>query len=184
MGFLTGPEIIRQVQLGNIAIDPFNEYHVGPNSVDLCLGDRLGYYLGGPEQMPYLDSRRENRLEVISIPPEGIVLEQNQLYLAETKEWTECGPFVPMINGRSSVGRLGTTVHVTAGWGETHFVGKWVLEIVVIHRLPVKLYPGDRVCALFFAEAVGEVVPYAGRYQRQQGVTGCRHWQDFLSKGA
>jgi dCTP deaminase len=49
MAILTGPEIIRQIGLGSIKIDPFEEKNVGPNSVNLCLADKLLVYKGGKQ---------------------------------------------------------------------------------------------------------------------------------------
>ena len=70
-----------------------------------------------------LDMRKANRVRRIGIPREGLVLQPNQLYLGRTVERTETHNFVPMIEGRSSIGRLGLFVHVTAGFGDVGFCG-------------------------------------------------------------
>ena len=44
MAILTGPEIKRQIEKGAIVIKPYNEKFVGPNSVDVHLGDKLLMY--------------------------------------------------------------------------------------------------------------------------------------------
>jgi dCTP deaminase len=107
---LSGNEI-RQ-QLGrNILIDPFDEGRLNPNSYNLSLHDELLVY-----EEVVLDMRKSNRTERIRIPDDGLVLTPNQLYLGRTVERTETHNLVPMIEGRSSIGRLGLFVHVTAGW--------------------------------------------------------------------
>ncbi len=85
-----------------------------------------------------LDMAKANRVRRIAIPPEGLVLSPNQLYLGRTAERTETHNLVPMIEGRSSVGRLGLFVHVTAGFGDVGFCGYWTLEMFAVQ--PVRIY--------------------------------------------
>ena len=93
---LSGHEI--QGQLGeNIVIDPFDERNLNPNSYNLTLHDELMVY-----EEVVLDMRKANRVRRIAIPPEGLVLSPNQLYLGRTVERTETHNLVPMIEGRSS----------------------------------------------------------------------------------
>ena len=68
------------------------------------------------------------------------MLSPHQLYLARTAERTVTHNLVPQIEGRSSVGRLGLFVHVTAGFGDVGFSGYWTLEMFAVH--PVRIYPG------------------------------------------
>ena len=80
---------------------------INPNSYNLKLHNELLIY-----EDFILDMKKENKYKTIIIPPEGIVLEQNNLYLGRTTEYTETNKFVPMLEGRSSVGILGLFVHV------------------------------------------------------------------------
>ena len=101
---LTGEEIRKH--LGeSIVIEPFDETQLNPNSVNLRLHDELMVY----EEL-VLDMKKPSRVRRITIPPEGLVLPPHQLYLGRTLEWTETHNFVPMIEGRSSAGRLGLSV--------------------------------------------------------------------------
>jgi len=114
---LSGCEI--KARLGSdIRIDPFNEEQLNPNSYNLRLHDELLVY----EEI-VLDMRRPNRYRRILIPPEGLVLQPGQMYLGRTIEYTETYNLVPMLEGRSSIGRLGMFVHVTAGFGDVGFCG-------------------------------------------------------------
>src|SRR5262249_41679345 len=114
---LTGEEI--KAQLGkNIVIDPFDATMLNPNSYNLSLHDELLVY----EEI-VLDVGRPNRYRRHVIPPEGLVLQPGQLYLGRTVERTETHNLVPMLEGRSSIGRLGLFVHVTAGFGDVGFCG-------------------------------------------------------------
>ena len=160
---LSGNEI-RQ-QLGrNILIEPFDEARLNPNSYNLSLHDELLVY-----EEVVLDMRKSNRVERISIPEDGLVLTPNQLYLGRTVERTETHNLVPMIEGRSSIGRLGLFVHVTAGFGDVGFCGYWTLEMFAVQ--PVKIYPGVQICQLFFHQIHGDITEYSSeKYQHNRDI--------------
>jgi len=160
---LTGQEIRRQMG-SNIVIDPFDESRLNPNSYNLSLHNELLTY-----EEVVLDMRKANRVRRIVIPPEGLVLSPNQLYLARTVERTETHNFVPMIEGRSSIGRLGLFVHVTAGFGDVGFCGYWTLEMFAIQ--PVRIYAGVPICQIFYHQILGEVIEYASsKYQNNRDI--------------
>jgi dCTP deaminase len=98
---LSGLEIKRQMRLGNIVISPFDEACVNPNSYNLKLHDELLVYTDD-----VLDMKKSLDTERITIPPDGFVLQPGRLYLGRTHERTATNSFVPMLEGRSSIGRL------------------------------------------------------------------------------
>ena len=160
---LSGIEI--EKRLGSeIIIDPFNPAQLNPNSYNLTLHDELMTY----EEL-VLDMRQANRVRRVPIPPEGIVLSPNQLYLGRTVERTETHGLVPMIGGRSSVGRLGLFVHVTAGFGDVGFCGYWTLEMFAVQ--PVRIYPGVAICQIFYHQIEGDFRSYTnGKYQHNRDI--------------
>ena len=161
---LSGTEI--QKQIGKkILIDPFDESRLNPNSYNLTLHEDLMVYVE-----PTLDMKKANKTERFKIPPEGIVLEPNRLYLARTVEKTETHELVPMIEGRSSIGRLGLFVHVTAGFGDVGFKGFWTLEMFAVQ--PVHIYAGVEICQIFYHEITGDnIVEYqGGKYQNNDDI--------------
>jgi dCTP deaminase len=108
-------------------------------------------------------------VERIRIPEDGLVLTPNQLYLGRTVERTETHNLVPMIEGRSSIGRLGLFVHVTAGFGDVGFCGYWTLEMFAVQ--PVKIYPGVPICQIFFHQIAGDITEYASdKYQHNRDI--------------
>ena len=145
---LSGDEIRKHLG-ANIVIDPFDETRLNPNSYNLTLHDELMIY-----EEVVLDMAEPNRMRRITIPPEGLVLTPNQLYLGRTVERTETHNFVPMIEGRSSIGRLGLFVHVTAGFGDVGFCGYWTLEMFAVQ--PVRIYPGVPICQIFYHQIAGD----------------------------
>lgn len=160
---LSGDEIQRR-QGTDIVIDPFDPARLNPNSYNLTLHDEVLVY----EEI-VLDMRKPNRVERITIPPEGLILNPNQLYLGRTCERTETHNLVPMIEGRSSIGRLGLFVHVTAGFGDVGFCGYWTLEMFAVQ--PVKIYPGVPICQIFYHQIHGDITEYkSNKYQHNRDI--------------
>ncbi len=147
----------------NIVIDPFDESQLNPNSYNLTLHDELMIY-----EEVVLDMARANRVRRITIPEEGLVLNPHQLYLSRTVERTETHKLVPMIEGRSSVGRLGLFVHVTAGFGDVGFCGYWTLEMFAVQ--PVRIYPRVPICQIFYHEIKDPVDAYDSKYQHNRDI--------------
>jgi dCTP deaminase len=187
---LTGPEIVAAVHRGDIDCTPFDEAHVGPASLDLTLSDQLLTYRSLTEKdwrwskgalccMP-LDMAKERPTEKVEIPPHpmGFVLEPGVVYLGSTVERVGSARYASQIAGRSSVGRLGVSVHITAGFVDPGFFGTLTLEISVVQ--PVVIYPGIRVAQLVFLETTGRPNGYEGRYANQRGPQASRLWRDFL----
>jgi dCTP deaminase len=149
---------------GNIIIEPFAEANLNPNSYNLTLHHELMTY-----EEVVLDMRKANRVQRLEIPPEGLVLNPNHLYLGRTVERTETRNLVPMIEGRSSIGRLGLFVHVTAGFGDVGFCGHWTLEMFAVQ--PVRIYAGVPICQIFYHEIKGSFTEYASnKYQHNHDI--------------
>jgi len=160
---LSGQEIAAQLG-NNIVIDPFDPARLNPNSYNLTLHDELIVY-----EEVVLDMRKPNRFRRIKIPPEGLVLNPNQLYLGRTIERTQTHNLVPMIEGRSSIGRLGLFVHVTAGFGDVGFCGYWTLEMFAVH--PVRIYAGVAICQIIYHDVRGSFTEYASdKYQNNTDI--------------
>ena len=157
-------EMIRQKLGGDIVIDPFNPKYLNPNSYNLTLHDEMMTY-----EEVVLDMCKSNRVRRLTIPPTGIVLNPNQLYLGRTVERTETHNLVPMIEGRSSIGRLGLFVHVTAGFGDVGFCGFWTLEMFAVQ--PVRIYPGVPICQIFYHQIAGDIREYSSdKYQHNRDI--------------
>jgi dCTP deaminase len=160
---LSGEEICRR-RGADIVIEPFDRSQLNPNSYNLTLHDELMTY-----EEVVLDMRHANRVRRLPIPPDGLVLKPSQLYLGRTAERTETHNLVPMIEGRSSVGRLGLFVHVTAGFGDVGFCGYWTLEMFAVQ--PVRIYPGVPICQIFYHEITGDIIEYdSDKYQHNRDI--------------
>jgi dCTP deaminase len=160
---LSGDEIRKNIG-ADIKIDPYDPKNLNPNSYNLTLHQDLVTY-----EEVVLDMRKSNRIRRMEIPQSGLVLEPNRLYLGRTIERTETHNHVPMIEGRSSIGRLGLFVHVTAGFGDVGFKGFWTLEMFAVQ--PVKIYPGVQICQIFYHQIDGAIQEYkSDKYQNNQDI--------------
>jgi dCTP deaminase len=160
---LSGLEIQRQLGT-NVVIEPFDASRLNPNSYNLTLHEELLVY-----EERVLDMRKAHRVRRMQIPPEGLELEPGRLYLGRTVERTETHNLVPMIEGRSSIGRLGLFVHVTAGFGDVGFRGYWTLEMFAVQ--PVRIYPGVAICQIFYHDIRGTFEEYrSAKYQNNTDI--------------
>lgn len=169
---LSGKEI--EKHLGReIVIDPYDPKRLNPNSYNLSLHRELLVYESEP-----LDMKRPNPVKQLAIPESGLLLEPGRLYLGRTNEFTRTEGFVPMLEGRSSIGRLGLFIHVTAGFGDVGFAGYWTLEIFCVQ--PVRIYPDVEICQIYYHDIHGEYEPYhSGKYQNNTGIQPSLLYRDF-----
>ena len=156
-----------------IIIEPFDPSRINPNSYNLSLANELLVY-----ENDLLDMKTPNPTRHITIPPEGLVLEPGRLYLGRTNEFTRTDKYIPMLEGRSSTGRLGLFIHVTAGFGDVGFAGYWTLEIFCVQ--PIRIYPDVQVCQIYYHDIDGEYEPYqSGKYQNNTGIQPSLMYRDF-----
>lgn len=183
---LTGKEIEKRLNT-DIKITPYDPKLLNPNSYNLRLHNELAVYKPMKEikamRLPTeykveLNMKKYNPIEALTISENGLLLEPGKLYLGRTVEFTETYNLVPMIEGRSSIGRLGMYVHVTAGFGDVGFKGFWTLEIHVIH--PLMVYPGVPICQIFYHTIEGEITEYnSGKYQNNSGLQPSLLYKEF-----
>jgi dCTP deaminase len=157
----------------DIIIEPYSPRQLNPNSYNLRLHNELLVY-----EDEVLDMKKPNSYRRITIPEEGLQLETNRLYLGRTVEYTETHSLVPMLEGRSSVGRLGLFVHVTAGFGDVGFCGFWTLEIFCVQA--IRVYPDVEICQIYYHSIEGEYEKYqSNKYQNNQTVQPSMMYKDF-----
>ena len=169
---LSGEEIKKRLG-SDLQIDPFNPDQLNPNSYNLTLHNELLVY-----EEVVLDIKQPNRYRRIELPEAGLVLSPNQIYLGRTIEHTETHNLVPMIEGRSSLGRLGLFVHVTSGFGDVGFKGYWTLEMFAVQ--PIRIYPGIQICQIIYHSLVGQVSEYcSSKYQNNRDIQPSLLYKEF-----
>jgi dCTP deaminase len=151
---LSDRAIMYAMQRGDIVIAPFDRARLGSNSYDVHLSEHIATY-----RNEELDAREDNPIDRHVIGADGLLLEPHVLYLASTVEYTETKGYVPYVDGKSSVGRLGIFIHATAGRGDSGFFNHWTLELSVVQ--PVRVYAGMPIGQLTYHTIEGEVeIPY------------------------
>lgn len=169
---LSGKEIHKRIGK-DIIIEPFSINQLNPNSYNLKLHNELLVY-----ENEILDMKTRNNTRKITIPEDGLILEPGKLYLGRTVEYTKTDNCVPMLEGRSSIGRLGLFIHVTAGFGDVGFSGYWTLEIFCVQ--PIKIYPNVEVCQIYYHTIEGDYEKYSsGKYQGNNGIQPSLLYKDF-----
>jgi dCTP deaminase len=168
---LNGAEIISEYNQGKIHIDPFTLDQVGPNSYDVRLGSHLKVVTANSGN--FIDPDKKQTTNIIELP---WVLSPEFLYLGNTIEAIGSDYYVPMLEGRSSIGRMGLAVHITAGFGDIGFKQQWTLEMTC--ELPFKVFPGMRIAQVSFYGCSSRTMMYDGRYMDQEGVQESLFWRN------
>ena len=152
----TGNEIQRMREEGAITIEPFNPEQINPNSYNYRLGPKL--------QVPTIDDDGNVNFQMIDIPEDGYEIQPMTTYLGHTHEILGSTKYAMSLIGRSSLGRLGLFLQVSANLGHTGSCHQWTLEIVSAKRF--KLYPYMRIGQISFWENDGEIDSYVDGYSK------------------
>lgn len=177
------------LEAGLIKVNP-DPVKIGPNSIDLRLGDELKVYHPTENRVAVVDPASglvyqaldpKNPPPLVDVPklPDGRwLLVPGQFYLGVTLEETYCRGVVPHLDGRSTCGRLSIEAHKTAGVGDNGFRGRWTLEIEVTE--PVLVAPGDRLFQVYFTPAWGSGLALLLKGLLED-TTGLEFWQGSVT---
>ncbi|MCL2114682.1 MAG: dCTP deaminase [Methanobrevibacter sp.] len=191
MTILSDIYIKKFLKEGKILISPLidPERQIQPSSVDLRIGNEFkGFKI---IKKPYIDPKDpeniDSYMESVHVEEgEAFIIHPNEFTLATTLETVKVPDnLVARVEGRSSMGRLGITMHVTAGFIDPGFEGKITLEISNIGKMPVALYPGQRACQIVFETMTSPAEkPYGhpdrdSKYMGQTKPEGSRIKQDY-----
>jgi dCTP deaminase len=194
-----------------IGIDPFDPSQVQPASIDLTLSNEFLSYPDFPaivspspvttelpalmEKSPYthagvieqdssqtIDLKTAKEVPTLSWEADIYFLRPNELILASTEEYVSIPPdIVARVEGKSSLGRLGLLIHITAGFIDPGFCGKITLEIKNLNNRPIAIRAGYPICQLSFSQTTSPCeFPYGheklnSKYQDQRSVTASRY---------
>lgn len=194
-GFLTGQAIRDSVKDGTIMIEPYDEKNINPNSYNLTIGNTCKVLdlnhetviipfidisqLNIEATCRYIDTAKPIQYNDIEIPKEGLILLPGNLYLIATNETIGSDCYIPMITGRSSMGRMGVSVHQEAGFGDIGYHGKWTLQVTVVK--PTKIYPNMKMAQMYMVVPSGYIKDlYHGKYQNSTDAAGSQINKDFV----
>lgn len=178
---LSDSKIMEEMDNGNIIISPFDPKYLNPVSVDLTLAPTMKTYVSHK-----LDVKEENPTNEMVIPETGFILSPGKVYLYACNERIGVkGNIRAKVEGKSSLGRLGLFIHVTAGFIDPGFEGSLVLELVATQ--PIVIYPNMKICQVEFARVEGNInEPYhvksGSKYMNQEGVQASLMHKNFHGK--
>lgn len=170
--WITGNEIKKQRELGNIKIEPFFDERINSNSYNYSLNPKILRI-----KNEIIDMMKEDEYEELTIPESGLMLKKGECYLGCTDETFSSDVFASLVTGRSSVGRKFITNHITAGLIDQGFSGRITLEITV--QKDTIVYPHIPFGQIFYFKTEGEPLLYKGKYQGQNQPTISKILEDF-----
>lgn len=195
---LVDHQIKRAINEGRLIIDPWDSTMLQPASVDMHL-DRFFRTYDGRNNEP-IDPRSSDRRTFLTEVKDGnkYVLYPQAFVLASTIERVVIPPnMVGRVEGKSSLGRMGLFVHITAGFMDPGFEGHTTLELFNAAPYPIFLFPGMPICQMGFDYSSGEydrngffigtpdaANPYSGKYVNQQrGPQESMYYKNFYGDG-
>ena len=190
---LSDRDIKKYIKEGKIKITPKPDFkkQLGPCSLDLRLGKVFKTFKR--VEFPFIDLKTKVPIErimtKIKLPPgKPLIIQPGDFIIANTEETLELSlDLAARIDGRSSLGRLGIVIHITAARFDPGWRGKPVIELGNLGIMPVALYPGMRICAISFEPLTSpSEVPYyrkrGRKYGRQQSPQASRINKEFNNK--
>ena len=184
---LSDRDIRKELAGGRVVLDPLDDAMVQPSSVDVRL-DRF-FRLFDNHKYAVIDPAQDQPDLTRQVEPDGedpFILHPGEFVLGSTYETVTLPDDVAArLEGKSSLGRLGLLTHSTAGFIDPGFSGHVTLELSNVATLPIKLWPGMKICQLCFfrlnspAEHPYGSDRYGSRYQGQRGPTASRSAQNF-----
>lgn len=166
---------------GRIVIDPYpSDRQIQPCSVDLRLGSKILKYKDSWTDIS-LDNPYSLRTYELDITDRIYSLKPGEFILASTEELIHIPDYIAArVEGKSSLGRMGLLVHVTAGFIDPGFKGNITLELKNLNNRPIQLRKGMLISQICFVELKDPVAcPYGSpdlgsHYQDSKGTVGPR----------
>lgn len=149
------------------AITPFDSARLQPASYDMTLDRHFRLFVVIPDR-GLIDLKREQHLTA-PVQYDYYDISPGQFILASSVERFKLPHNIQgRCDGKSSLGRLGLMVHVTAGNFDPGFEGTATLELFNANKWTIRLYPGMPIAQMVFQELDGESRrSYRGKYHKQ-----------------
>lgn len=168
-------------------IDPFDSNMLRPASIDHRLGNHFRIPKAKSELPEHIDltrlpDQKEYLKEITIGDDEYVTIRPGGVMLACTREWFNVPRDLAMtLDGRSSIGRLWLSIHVTAGYFDPGFKGVGTLELVNSSPLSIRLRPGAVICQSRWFQLAG--IPKHD-YSDQYGGAPGRYFGDRQAEGS
>lgn len=150
--FLSDKDILKEIEAGEITIEPFVEERIQPASYDILLGNK--FVVNDEYQTQFIDPSKKiyaKTKEVIVEDGEKFILHPGVSVLAISKEFFGSNKYLVQVGGKSSLARVGLMIHNTAGLiNPGHFL-HITFELCNLNNVPIILRPGMEIAQLTFS---------------------------------
>jgi len=189
---LVDKEIKKLLEMDVIKIRPIlnMEEQLSPFGIDLTLDTKFKRVIKSdnifidPIKVPETDDQYyESRELLFGNKDDFYVLHPGEFTLGQSFEFISVPEFIGGgLDGKSSLGRLGITVHTTAASIDQGFSGHLTFELYNAGSLPVIMRPLQSVARLVFHLTSEAEDPYSGEYATQTEVRASRYYNSFFAK--
>ena len=185
---LSDKDIKKALEEGKLKIEPLEDKddQIQPAWVDLKLGNEFRIFKTSSVSIIDTKSPIDGYTEAIKVEDgKPFVLHPGEFVLGTVKEYIRMpDDLMGVVDGRSSLGRLGIIVHTTSAGINPGWEGMFTLEMSNVGKVPVILYPGMRICKLVLQKLSSPAErPYDKRentkYQKQSGIEESKIFKDF-----
>jgi len=157
--FLSHQTIEKCLNNGSIKIEPeFNRKNIRPAGVRVHLGATI--LVPEPGQIVSLTKATHLKYKEVNISDEDFFLDPGSFVLGSTYELFQTSPkILALLDGRSTVARLGLTTHITASVIDGTFekLQSVTLELKNLGNFTVQLKYKDPIAMMLFAELTDQV---------------------------
>ena len=181
---LSDKDIRKYIAQKKIVVKPLEDAQIRPAAIDLTLHQNFRVFRNNSHT--HIDVKKEfDVTELVKAKEDGsIIIHPREFILGSTREViTLSSDLIGLLEGRSSLGRIGLIVHATASFVQPGFSGYLTFEMSNISNLPIKIYAGMRVAQLAFLQMSSPVeIDYSklsNKYQDQEPPTASKIWKDF-----
>lgn len=168
MCILTRDEIFKEIEAGNISIEPFDRKNVGPASVDLRLGNEIRRFKHLREPLKVDEDSDYKQITTLEkVRGHFMLMPDESIQSMTLEKITLPGNICGWLQGRSRFARLGLMIHITASFMQPGISNHQVLEIKNVSPIPLLLSPKTKVCQFIFERCEGEA-RYSGKFADQK----------------
>lgn len=168
MAVLTRDEILKELDAGNLSINPLDKDSIGPASIDFHLDNTFRVFRQVKDLVHISeDIDYESATKLIRIDDYLTLFPGQSVHGITTESITLPDNLCGWIQGRSKLARIGLAVHTTANFIHPGMIGKQVLEMTNIGPMPLAIHPGIAICQIILEETKGRAT-YTGIFKNQQ----------------
>ena len=178
---LSDRSIMKAIKEENLIL-PYNSGNLQPCSYDVTL-DSVFKTISKDHETSYIDAVTKETIDCsyFTMNNKNYTLMPGEFVLGSTIETVKIpNGIAARFEGKSSLGRIGLSTHITAGFIDPGFRGNITLEIHNVNAVPIMMHAGMKIGQLCFMTLDNEAErPYGSselgsHYQGQNTVTEAR----------